>query len=142
MDDSEQTLRETPAAFGDPSHLPHGEPNLTPLAQLKRMQRVLYAAVVDPNPDKGKVSAFAQASLAWERLEGRKAVLTGKPGTLTGRVEPEKRKPRDTSEPDHWKPRKRGPAAPAPAPAASSSSSAVVPATGQPITPQQIEESR
>lgn len=66
----------------DASRLPHGEANLTPLAQLKRMQMVLYARAMDPEYEKKE-----QAALAWERLEARKAVLKGQAANITGRVE-------------------------------------------------------
>ena len=60
----------------DDSRLPHGEGNLTPLAQLKRMQRVLFEMTQGPGIDRREA---AQCACAWERLQARKAAMTMKP---------------------------------------------------------------
>lgn len=64
------------AANPDPSKLSHGEDNLTPLAQLRRMQKVLFHDVIN---DQTEPRFRAQIACAWERLEGRKAALTMRP---------------------------------------------------------------
>jgi hypothetical protein len=76
MQELSQPAPQTRAAQLDASRLPHGLPNLTPLAQLKRMQRVLFQMSQDPDVDRREA---AQVALAWERLEERKRIMVGKP---------------------------------------------------------------
>lgn len=52
------------------------EDKLSPLAQLKRMQRILYKTVMDESTER---RLLPQCACAWEKLEGRKAALTMKP---------------------------------------------------------------
>lgn len=52
------------------------EEKLSPIAQLKRMQRVLYKMTQEPDVDRREA---AQAALAWERLEERKRVMQMRP---------------------------------------------------------------
>ncbi len=68
---------QTPGANGaDPTRLTHGEQNISPLAQLRRMQRIIYTDCLAPETDKRE---RAQLALAWERLEERKRVMCGIP---------------------------------------------------------------
>lgn len=50
--------------------------NLSPLAQVRRMQRVIFNATQTEGVDKREL---AQLACAWERLEERKRVMCGKP---------------------------------------------------------------
>lgn len=60
---------------GGDNHL-DPEYKISPLRQLKRIQRVLYSAAMAPGVDNREVAALA---LAWERLEERKRVMLMKP---------------------------------------------------------------
>lgn len=53
-----------------------GVDNISPLAQVRRMQRVLYERSQKPGIDNREL---AQLACAWERLEERKRVMVGKP---------------------------------------------------------------
>lgn len=137
--DSEQPPSGNAAAFGDPSHLPHGEENLTPFAQLKRMQRVLYSAVVDPDSDP---RMRAQAATAWERLELRKSVMQMKPAPKPvdvaelQRAKDRRKAARDAEAAPTWRKRR---AQAQDVHEAKPTAFIVVSASGQPITQEQID---
>lgn len=82
----------------DPKLLEHGEGNLTPLAQIRRMQRVLYKRTqADDVDDK----CLPQLASAWEKLEGRKGILCMRPAPKpvdVDRVPRSKRTPRPHAE--------------------------------------------
>lgn len=71
-----QPATQATAATPDASRLPHGEDNLTPLAQLRRMQHVLYVGATKPGVDNREAAALA---CAWDRLEERKRVMIMRP---------------------------------------------------------------
>lgn len=88
MANGEQTPVKAKAGFRDPSSLEHGEGNLSPLAQLKRLQRVLYSRAQDAKTEDKVIAALA---CAWERLEERKRVMTMKPAPKPIDTTPRKR---------------------------------------------------
>lgn len=61
------------------------EDKLSPLAQIKRMQRVLYKFI---QADEIGPKEASTCALAWERLEGRKAILTMRPAPKPVDVQP------------------------------------------------------
>lgn len=62
-----------------------GESNISPLAQVKQMQRVLYRRTQVEGVDNREL---AQLACAWERLEERKRVMCGKPAPKPIDVQP------------------------------------------------------
>ena len=72
------------------------EDKLSPLAQLRRLQRVLFRAATTDQVDNREA---AQLALAWERLEERKRVLTMRPAPKPIDVQP--RKPRQSRQQSH-----------------------------------------
>ncbi len=113
-----------------PDHLPHGDENLSPLAQLRRMQRVLFADVMAEDTDK---RIRAMIACAWEKLEGRKAVLTMKAppkpvDTLELKRQRDKaRAAKTVSASQSWRSKPKAAQAPAPAPVAPETPSATQP---------------
>lgn len=107
---------------------PHNTADRTPhrnsvLRELREMQQSMYSLAQDSGLD---ARERATAALAYERLEQRRAVLKGKPGTITGKAEEQRPKPK-----------RRSAFAPAPSP---TDTAPAEPATPQPVAlppPQQ-----
>lgn len=71
---------------------------LSPLAQIRRMQRVLFNRTQAKGTEDKVISAIA---CAWERLEGRKAILTMRPAPKPIDVSPrvKQRRPPQSASP-------------------------------------------
>lgn len=74
--ENQQTPPRGAAGECNPENLAHGVANLSPLAQIRRMQRVLFDRTQDEETEDKVIS---QLACAWERLEGRKAAITMRP---------------------------------------------------------------
>ena len=115
---------------------------------LLQAERAMSTAI---DSDSAKPADIAQLARALVAVIDQKRAIRGVPDPKPAdvkdiRKQRDKDKARGDGEPSTWKPKAKRQAPPAPAPAASSSTSSaalpVVPATGKPITPQQIEEAR
>lgn len=76
MESNEQTPLRGLAGQCNPENLGRGEANLSPLAQIRRMQRVLFERTQNPETEE---RVIPQLACAWERLEARKAAITMRP---------------------------------------------------------------